>query len=231
MFSFYFRFCTHVPHGYRGTGTFIVYLNANQSNGVVCDLRRDANGLWNKPAGHSRYYITDPHSRDMVRVDRANKMLPSMSFDIQILQKRYEHPRSQHQFVRKIYTGRPQHAKPLELCCTMAVLTYFWKCAPFDFQAEDVDERPKGRPRRQPLIGQSISSSPNCTVVSEEQIVADEVDDDFDNDCQTVTFDAGSVNNVHSRLLSRKRKSNNADSLPRTPQRDFEVFLHFFFSF
>jgi hypothetical protein len=45
---------------------------------------------------------------------------------LQILSKRYEHERDA-RFVRKIYVGKSRQSKHLQSCCSLAVITYYWK--------------------------------------------------------------------------------------------------------
>jgi hypothetical protein len=72
-------------------------------------------------------------------------------FVLQILCKRYEHehPRAEGRFVRKIYVGKSKQSKLLESCCTLAVITYFWKGGnPAALDDVDVTATPGGRNKR-----------------------------------------------------------------------------------
>ncbi|KHJ87960.1 hypothetical protein OESDEN_12252, partial [Oesophagostomum dentatum] len=127
------KLCSSVPQGYRECGTFVIDLCNFATD---AELRRDDNGCWGKPAGHSRYYKIDSETGDAVRVDRGCKLIEGAEYDIQILSKRYEHPSVNGRFVRKIYTGRsPSNSRIYETCMMLAVMTYYWKGEPEHFEA------------------------------------------------------------------------------------------------
>lgn len=48
------------------------------------ELRRDGNGAWGKPAGHSRYYKLDSVTGDAIRVDRGHKLIEGSEYDVQV---------------------------------------------------------------------------------------------------------------------------------------------------
>uniref|UniRef100_A0A914X6X9 Uncharacterized protein n=1 Tax=Plectus sambesii TaxID=2011161 RepID=A0A914X6X9_9BILA len=127
------RVCCRVPQGFRQAGTFIVDIRNFVTD---AELRRDGNGAWGKPAGHSRYYKLDGATGDAVRVDRGHKLIEGSDYDVQILSKRYEHTAVNGRFVRKIYTGRSRNGgRSVQSCCNLAVITYYWKGEPEYFEA------------------------------------------------------------------------------------------------
>ncbi|CAI4222797.1 unnamed protein product [Auanema sp. JU1783] len=127
------KICNRVPQSYREAGSFVIDIRNFESDAL---LRRDNNGVWGKPAGHSRYYKIDSETGDAVRVDRANKLLEGATYDIQILSKRYEHPAVSGRFCRKIYTGKSVNGdRYYPTCSHLAVLVYYWKGDPEWFEA------------------------------------------------------------------------------------------------
>jgi len=128
------RICARVPQGYRESGTFVIDIRNFVTD---AELRRDANGAWGKPAGHSRYYRLDRETGDAIRVDRGHKLIEGSDYDVQILSKRYEHTAVNGRFVRKIYTGRGRSAnsRTAVSCSNLAVITYYWKGDPEAFEA------------------------------------------------------------------------------------------------
>ncbi|CAD6198801.1 unnamed protein product [Caenorhabditis auriculariae] len=120
-----------VPQGFRSCGTFVIDVKRMWTH---LEIRRDSNGIWNKPAGHSRYYKIDEENGDAVRVDKAYKLPQNVEYDIQVLMKRYEHPQVNKRFVRKIYTGKGRTgAEDFPGNTFLAVVTYFWKGEPVPF--------------------------------------------------------------------------------------------------
>ncbi|KHN76980.1 hypothetical protein Tcan_06046 [Toxocara canis] len=136
------RICCRVPQGYRLSGTFVIDVRNFVTD---AELRRDGNGAWGKPAGHSRYYKLDNVTGDAIRVDRGHKLIEGSEYDVQILSKRYEHTAVDGRFVRKIYTGRSKTGGRLVQCSNLAVITYYWKGEPEEFVAT---------PQRKVRIGQ-----------------------------------------------------------------------------
>uniref|UniRef100_A0A915AJC7 Uncharacterized protein n=1 Tax=Parascaris univalens TaxID=6257 RepID=A0A915AJC7_PARUN len=136
------RICCRVPQGYRLSGTFVIDVRNFVTD---AELRRDGNGAWGKPAGHSRYYKLDSVTGDAIRVDRGHKLIEGSEYDVQILSKRYEHTAVDGRFVRKIYTGRSKTGGRSVQCSNLAVITYYWKGEPEDFVAT---------PQRKVRIGQ-----------------------------------------------------------------------------
>uniref|UniRef100_A0A0M3IJM0 Polyprotein n=1 Tax=Ascaris lumbricoides TaxID=6252 RepID=A0A0M3IJM0_ASCLU len=141
------RICCRVPQGYRLSGTFVIDVRNFVTD---AELRRDGNGAWGKPAGHSRYYKLDSVTGDAIRVDRGHKLIEGSEYDVQILSKRYEHTAVDGRFVRKIYTGRSKTGGRSVQCSNLAVITYYWKGEPEDFVAT---------PQRKVRIGQQAYST------------------------------------------------------------------------
>ncbi|VDK43462.1 unnamed protein product [Anisakis simplex] len=140
------RICCRVPQGYRMSGTFVIDVRNFVTD---AELRRDGNGAWGKPAGHSRYYKLDSVTGEAIRVDRGHKLLEGSEYDVQILLKRYEHLAVNGRFVRKIYTGRSKSDGHTVQCSNLAIITYYWKGEPEAFIAT---------PQRKVRIGQQAYS-------------------------------------------------------------------------
>lgn len=103
-----FRLCSSVPLGYRQNGTFVIDLK--RMGHCLLELRRDDNGIWNKPSGFSRFYKISENG-DAIRVDKAGKLPAGMDYDVKIASKRYEHTQVQKNFVRKIYTAKGKNSE------------------------------------------------------------------------------------------------------------------------
>jgi hypothetical protein len=81
-----FRICTRVPQGYRSAGTFVIDIRSFVAD---AELRRDGNGAWGKPAGHSRYYKIDNATGDAIRVDKGHKLIEGSDYDVQVCVKKH----------------------------------------------------------------------------------------------------------------------------------------------
>ncbi|CAD31833.4 DUF4124 domain-containing protein [Caenorhabditis elegans] len=125
------KLCSSVPLGYRQNGTFVIDLK--RMGHCLLELRRDDNGIWNKPSGFSRFYKISENG-DAIRVDKAGKLPAGMDYDVKIASKRYEHTQVQKNFVRKIYTAKGKNSESFPGSPEYAVIVYYWKGEPIQFE-------------------------------------------------------------------------------------------------